>query len=459
MKYEDKVDLYDDEGNLLAKEIPIEALHPYRNPYMGEIYRFVKRTSVIELEKIEDMLRAGRAGWSTIVGQDEIKMPWYGFDVELVDNAEYVADELIKLLQAKPDDGTEVRVLEGGTILVVQLSDEVLARSYDISPTLTRVATALSQVIAKIANLHPLEHPYKIGLLKAVLWGRYPQSTGTPPGHPVHPLLKLPTSLEGLGNGLKSLMINHIAALADMRTMWALALGTILEQGAAAEMGYNVGWFERYMLLTAAYQGFNANSLVLDLIKENSKGTVGDVMAGMLQKALEHGVIVRKGDKYPWVLPSGAVMWAAPDLILWNAYSIAGLTAAAIVNCAAARAVQGAASVCAFYPDMLIWETCGLPDPDAGRILGCGQGYVFYTHGLYGGAAPGAFSCDHVIVKNTSGFLTPISAACACLDAGTQIFKVTTTSGLYFTLAQEFPIFREPMKRVAEAAEKIKSEI
>lgn len=459
MKYKDKVDLYSDEGQILVKDIPIEALHPYRNAYMGEIYTFFKRTSVADLAKIEALLREGKAGWSTIVGQDEIKMPWYGFEVPIVENAEYIADELKKMLQIKEGDDTVVMPVEGGNKLLIQLPRKALELSADYSPVFTQVAVGVGQIIAKLAKLDPLKNSYKLGLLKNVLQGRYPQTVSTPPGNPIAPLLKLPTVVEGLGIGLKEIMINHIAALGNLRTMWALALGTIIEQGAAAEMGNTTGWYERNMLLTSAYQGFNANNLVLDYIKKNAKGTVGDVMTDLMQRALDDGIVIQKGDKYPWVQPSGNILWSTPDPPMWNAYSTAALTAAAIVNAGAARAVQTVASVMAFFPDMLSWEACGLPDPDSGRIMGTGQGYGFYTHGLYGGAAPGAFSCGHVITRNTSGFLTPIAAACACLDAGTQIFKVSTTSGAYLSLAETFPLFKDPLVKVAEAAEKIKDSI
>ncbi|MBI4813642.1 MAG: hypothetical protein HY802_04845, partial [Methanobacterium sp.] len=36
-KFEDKVDLYDDRGNLVEAEVPIEALSPLRNPAIKAI--------------------------------------------------------------------------------------------------------------------------------------------------------------------------------------------------------------------------------------------------------------------------------------------------------------------------------------------------------------------------------------------------------------------------------------
>jgi len=318
---------------------------------------------------------------------------------------------------------------------------------------------ALGQIIAKMANLNPLDSPYKLGLLKDCLMGRYPQTISYQPGNPVSTLLKAPSALEGLGTGLKSMMINHLVALGNNRTLEAAALATIIEQGAAWEMGNSVGWYERYQLLGSAYQGYNANNLVLDLVKENAKGTVYDVVLSIMDRAISDGVIKQKGKEFPYVSPSGQIIYSVEDNPLWNAYICAALMAACIINSGASRAVQMASAVLAYFPDMMAFEGGGLPDPDSGRVMGTGVGYGFYTHGLYGGAGPGAFPADHVITKHTSGFMIPCAVAAMCLDAGTQIFKPSTTSGLYYILGKELPVFQNPMRKLAEAAEEIKDKI
>ncbi|MDY7037163.1 MAG: methyl-coenzyme M reductase subunit beta [Thermodesulfobacteriota bacterium] len=460
MKYDDKVDLYSDEGKVLAEDIPIEALNPLKNPYMGEVYVTLKKTVLVDLKKMQDMLRNGEAGWATLVGQDEVKMPWYGFEVDLVENANEIADEVRKLIQINKDDDTKIMVLEDGNTLVILAPEERLRRSTGyISPYLT-VAGALGQIIAKMANLSPVENVHRLGLLKNCLFGRYPATIAPQPGNPVAPLLKFPMSLEGMGTAFKSMMINHIVALANNRTLHGAALATILEQGGEYECGDCVGWYERSQLLASAYQGFNANNLVLDLIKENRDGTAYDVLISMMTRAYEDGVIKKPDvEAYPYVQPSGYVLWNTSDYPIWNAYTNAAMLAGVCVNTGASRSVQTASAVLGYLPDMLGFEAGGLPDPDSGRLMGTGLGFQFYTHGIYGGAGPGAFTMDHAIARSTSGYLTPCIVAGMCLDAGTQIFKPTTTSGLYYVLADNLPVFKDPMRQVAEAAENIKKDL
>ncbi|MDY6966508.1 MAG: methyl-coenzyme M reductase subunit beta [Halobacteriota archaeon] len=459
MKFEDTVDLYSDEGKVLAEDVPIEALSPLRNPYMQDMYVAMKKTVIIDLKKLEIILDEGRAGWATLVGQDEVKMPWYGFKVSLVENAEDIAKELKKLIQVKEGDDTKILMFEEGNTIVTQISEKILRISADYSPAFTMVCVALGQIIAKMADLYPLESPYKLAFLKNCLQGRYPQTTSPQPGNPVTPLLKYPTNLEGFGTGLESIMINHLVALANNRTLHAVSLATMLEQGAEYEIGDCIGWYERNQLLAAAYQGFNANNLVLDLVKENHDGTVHDVIASLMRRAYEDGVIVKPENKYPYVQPSGYILWKTSDNPTWNAYACAGLLAATIINAGAARSAPTGITALAYFPDMLAFESGGLPDPDSGRTMGTGVGYQFYTHGIYGGAGPGAFTLEHVITRSNSGFVTPCATAAMCLDAGTQIFKPSTTSGLYYILADHLPIFKNPMEGVAEAAEEIKGEI
>lgn len=460
MKYEDKVDLYSDEGKVLAENVPIEALSPLKNPYMGDIYVTLKKTVLVDLRKLQEMLREGKAGWGTLVGQDEVKMPWYGFEVDLVENADEIAEEIKKLIQIKEGDGTTTMVLEDGNTMIVLASEEMLRRSTGYIAPFLSVAGAIAQTIAKMANLSPTENVHRLGLLKNCLFGRYPATTSPQPGNPVSPLLKYPMTLEGMGTAFKSMMINHIVALANNRTLHGAALATILEQGGEYEGGDCVGWYERSQLLAAAYQGFNANNFVLDLIKDNKNGTAYDVLICMMERAYEDGVI-KKPDKqsYPYVQPSGYVLWETTDYPLWNAYTTASMLAGVCVNTGASRSVQTASAVLGYLPDMLAFEAGGLPDPDSGRLMGTGLGFQFYTHGIYGGAGPGAFTMDHAIARSTSGFLTPCIVAGMCLDAGTQIFKPTTTSGLYYLLADHLPIFKDPMKQVAEAAENIKGDL
>ena len=74
MKYKDKLDLYSDEGKVLAEGIPVEALSPLRNPYMGEIYVTMKKTVVVDLKKLERMIQEGEDGWEKMVPKEIAKL-------------------------------------------------------------------------------------------------------------------------------------------------------------------------------------------------------------------------------------------------------------------------------------------------------------------------------------------------------------------------------------------------
>lgn len=455
MKVETKkgtVDLYDDLGNCLASNIPLRALSPLYNPYMREVLDLFKRLAVIDLGKLENLMKKGMAGWETAVGQDENKMPWYGRDLPLVDRAKEIT-ERIKAKIEKHGDG-EPLVEGAGRYIIVKVPRRMMEISASRDPALTWTAVALCQAVAETFNMTPETDPDGCNMLKGAVFGRYPQSPEFSPGGPVSTFLKQSNTVDGLGSGFKAIMVNHLVALCNKRTMDGVALATILEQAAQWEMGNALGWFERYQLLGSAYQGFNAHNLVLDLVKENREGTIGDVAYSVVRRALEDGVI-----KVRRTLPSGYKIYSTSDYPLWNAYTCAAVLAAVIVNVGASRAAQSVSTVVGYFGDLLLMETGGLPDPDAGRVEGTGQGFAFYTHSIYGGAGPGAYTLDHVIPRHGSGFVGPCIVAGMCLDSGTQLFSPEMTSASYFKIREKLPLLHEPLKKVAEAAERIKSEV
>jgi len=59
-KFEDKVDLYDDRGNLVEEDVPIEALSPLWNPAIRRIVQGIKRTVAVNLEGIENQHKRWR---------------------------------------------------------------------------------------------------------------------------------------------------------------------------------------------------------------------------------------------------------------------------------------------------------------------------------------------------------------------------------------------------------------
>ncbi|MHA1130747.1 MAG: coenzyme-B sulfoethylthiotransferase subunit beta, partial [Candidatus Helarchaeota archaeon] len=263
---------------------------------------------------------------------------------------------------------------------------------------------------------------------------------------------------EGLGTGFKTVTINHLVALAEKRTFDAVVFTSILEQASQFEMGNALGWFERYNLLGLAYQGLNGDRVLFDLIEQNKEGTVGDVVSSLIQIGLEDGVI-KTGRGFPHKLFSGYRMYSTKDYPLWNAYTCAGLLAASIINVGASRAAQSVASVFSGFSDLCMFESGGLPDPDCGRIMGVGLGLTKYTHNEGGIGGIGTLTLDHNLIRHGSGFISPCLAAAMCLDSGTQLTRAEVTSAIYFRVKEVLPLLSDPLKKVVEAAEEIKSSI
>jgi methyl-coenzyme M reductase beta subunit len=457
----DVVDIYTDENECIGTNIPVKAFSPLYNPYIGQIIRLIKRTAFVSLEQLQQNYQKGRYGETTALRKDEIQMEQYIRKWNILKNASEIAERLQEKISINPnfvDDGggAEVRVLMDGKLLMVTLPERRIYLAASEAPLYTVTGVALAQVITELFDVNIERDADGCALIKTGIFGRYPQTREFGSNSPIFAFMGAPQAEEGIGTQYRSMMINHLAALANNRTFDAVALASILEQAGQFEMANALGWFERYHLLGMVYQGFNANNMVMDLIKENAEGTVGDVVQSVIKRGLKDGLLYLKSKEYPTVQPSGYKMYSTRDYPLWNAYGVAGALAASIVNVGASRACQGVSAAISMYSDMLSFASGGLPDPDAGRLMGTALGFSFYTHSIYGGAGPGAFTMDHVITRHTSGFLTPCVAAAMCLDAGTQIFAPKITSSNYFKLRKEIPLLAEPHRKVAEAAISIK---
>lgn len=449
LENKDTVDIYDDRSELVGENISIEAFVPFRNPYMKKVLDFFKRTAIVDLSILEECLSSGRAGWATTVGKDEIKMPWYGRDLPVVENAGEIAGRIRDIIGRYGDGEEVVESISEGRIFV-RIPKEIMEASASRDPTLTWTTMALAQAMSETFDINAENDPDGCNMLNAAIYGRYPQSPEIHSGGPVSGFLKQSNTIDGLGSGYKGIRINDMAALANKRTMDAVALTTILQQGAQWEMGNALGWFERYQLLASAYQGFNANNLVLEFVKENNDGTIGDVALSTVRRAVEDGVIrVRE------TFPSGYKIYGTDDYSLWNAYSCAGALAAVIVNVGASRAAQSASTVLAYFGDQLVFETGGLSDPDAGRMAGTGISFAFYTHSIYGGAGPGAYTLDHVIPRHTSGLFGPAVVASMCLDSGTQLFSPEMTSKGLFEIGKKTSLLHDPIRKTAESTKEM----
>ena len=438
-KYKDVIDLYDDRGKRIAKDIPLEAISPLRNAAIQKIASLTKRTVAVSLAGIENALRTGKmAGDSTQIRGKEI-------DIPLVQSAEKIAARIKEMVQVYDGDDTIVEVKSGGKNLVVVAPTQRLAAGVEYTTGFTVTAAATVQAIIDEFNI-PM---YKANMVKGAVWGRYPQ-TVTFTGSNVRSILEVPQNNEGAGYALRNIMANHVVALVNRNAMQGVALSAIFEQLGSYEMGDAVGPFERGALLALAYEGLNANNMLYSIVKKNGKtGTVGTVIESLLERAIEDGVIRVKE-----TLPSGYKVYTTDDMPLWNAYAATGQVAAVMVNVGAARAAQGVPATILYYNDILEHET-GLPSADYGRSMGVCVGMSFFSHSIYGGGGPGLFHGNHVVTRHSKGVLIPAVTAANCLDGGTQTFSAEATSGLFKEVFGGVEEFRTPMQFVGKEAKKV----
>ena len=440
-KYEDKIDLYDDYGKRIAKDVPLEAISPLRNKAIQKIADLTKRTIAVSLAGIEKALATGAIAGNIIQGK-EIQVP-------LVKDAEALAKCIKSMVQVVDGDETSVTVMNGGKSLVDIVPEARADVGVEYTTGFTTVAAAVTEAIISKYKV-PM---YKANMVKAAVWGKYPQTINFV-GSNIKTILEVPQMNEGAGFALRNIMSNHVVALVKRNAMQGVALSALFETTAAYEMGDAVGPFERQHLLSLAYQGLNANNLVYSLVKKNGKtGTVGTVIESLMERAIEDGVIRVKE-----VLPSGYKVYTTDDLPKWNAYAAAGEVAAVMVNVGAARAAQGVPSTVLYYNDLLEHES-GLPGVDYGRAEGVGVGMSFFSHSIYGGGGPGLFHGNHVVTRHAKGTLIPAVTAGNCLDGGTQFFSAEATSGLFKEVFGNMPEFNTPLQFVGAEAKKIKNKI
>ncbi|MDI6723741.1 MAG: coenzyme-B sulfoethylthiotransferase subunit beta [Methanobacterium sp.] len=440
--YEDRIDLYGVDGKLLEENVPLEAVSPMVNPTIEKIVHEVKRSVAVNLAGIESALEnAAYGGKANFVPGRELKLP-------IVENVDVISEKIRKMIQVSEDDDFNIKLINDGSQMLVQMPTQRMTMAADYTVSTLVAGGAVVQAIIDTFDVGKYDAP----AVKTAVLGRYPQTVDFT-GANVSALLGPPVMLEGLGYGLRNIMANHVVAITKKNTLNAVALSSILEHTSAFETGDALGAFERFHLLGMAYQGLNANNLVFDLVKENGKGTVGTVVASVVERALDDGVI-----KVAKTMPSGFKMYEPNDWALWNAYAASGLIASVIVNIGAARAAQGVPSTLLYYNDILEYET-SLPGVDYGRVEGTGVGMSFFSHSIYGGGSPGTFHGNHVVTRHSKGFVVPCAAASMCLDAGTQMFSVESTSGLMGTVYGDIEYFKEPIKYVADGAREVKDKL
>ncbi|MCP8308055.1 MAG: coenzyme-B sulfoethylthiotransferase subunit beta [archaeon] len=441
-KYSDRVDIYDDRGKIVERNVPIEALSPLMNPAIKKIMNLIERSAVVRLDALQKALETGEVGGEhcSIPGR-EIKLP-------ILENVDALVDLLEKYIRVKPGDDTEITKIQAGKQLLVKIPTLRIESGVEYTGAFTATAAALCQALVDVFKLNI----WDADIVHAAVWGRYPQSVN-PMGAYVSTLLSVPQMNEGMGYALRNIPCAHIALITRKNALNAAALSSILEQTAMFEMGDAIGSFERFHLLGLAYQGLNADNLVYDLVRENGKtGTVGTVVGSTVKRAIEDNLVrpLEKREEY--------VVYTTDDMPKWNSYTCAGMLAATMISSGSARAMQHAPSVMLYFTDLIEHET-GLPGPDFGRIGMTSIEMSFFSHSIYGGGNPAVFHGNHIVTRHSKGFAIPCIAAAVALDAGTVYYTPEKISGMVGEILSEIPELREPLKYVAEATAMIKGKI
>ncbi len=431
----DTIDLYSDRGAKLKAGVDLGAVSPLRNKAIKKIIHDTKRTAAVDLAGIEKALATGKyGGKGRQVSGRTLKL-------DVVKNADSIVKKVAALVQVDNGDDTNVKALNGGKQMLVQVPSSRIEAGAEYVASLTCASMATIQAMIETFDLNMFNVPET----KAAIMGQYPQTMDLAGGN-VKSILEIPQKDEGLGHSLRNIMANHLAAVTKKNAMNTAALSGIYEQAGVFEMGNALGMFERNQLLGLAYQNLNANNLVYGTTKANgATGTIGTVMHSIVERAIEDGVIAVEKK-----MGSGYKCYKANDVSMWNAYCAAGTLAANLVNCGAGRSPQHTSSTLLYFNDMVEKET-GLPGCDWGKVQGTAVGFSFFSHSIYGGGGPGVFNGNHVVTRHSRGFAIPCVAASVSLDAGVQMFTPEMTSGLVGEVFGSVEEFREPIKAVAGA--------
>jgi len=431
----DKIDLYSDRGAKLKSGVALADISPLRNKAIKKIIHDTKRTAAVDLAGIEKALATGKYG-----GKGR-QVSGRTMKLDVVKNADSIVKRVAELVQVDKGDDTNVKSLNGGKQMLVQVPSSRIEAGAEYVSSLTCASMATLQAMIETFNLNMFNVPET----KAAIMGQYPQTMDLAGGN-VKSILEIPQKDEGLGHSLRNIMANHLAAVTKKNAMNTAALSGIYEQAGVFEMGNALGMFERNQLLGLAYQNLNANNLVYSTTKANgATGTIGTVVHSIVERGIADGVIA--ADKK---FSSGYTCYKANDVSLWNAYCAAGTLAANLVNCGAGRSPQHTSSTLLYFNDLIEKET-GLPGCDWGKVQGTAVGFSFFSHSIYGGGGPGVFNGNHVVTRHSRGFAIPCVAASVSLDAGVQMFTPEMTSGLVGEVFGSVAEFREPIKAVAGA--------
>jgi len=201
--YEDRIDLYGVNGNLLEENVPLEAVSPMLNPTIEKIVQELKRSVAVNLSGIETALeKAAFGGKSIFVPGIELKLP------PLIENVDIISEKVRKMIHVDREDDFNIKLINNGSQMLVQMPSQrmKMAADYTVS-TLVAGGTVIQTIIDTFGV-----DKFDASAVKTAVLGRYPQSVDFM-GANVTALLGPPVMFEGLGYGLRNIMANHVVAI------------------------------------------------------------------------------------------------------------------------------------------------------------------------------------------------------------------------------------------------------
>ena len=431
-KYNDVIDLYDDNGKLLKSNVALEKISPLINPAVKKIIDDTKRTVAVNIGGMQEALKTGKIGkHQQILGRE--------LNLDLVGRIDKIEAKIKKYVSVQDGDDTEIKRFNGGKLLLVKVPSARIASAATYDAALTSVAAATTYAVVEEFNVDM----FNANTVKAATFGTYPVTMDMS-GGACSMIMSIPQNNESLGYALRNIPANQSVMMTHRNAMQGAALAATFEQAGQFEMGSAIGPFERAQLLLYAYQGLNANNIVYDLVKKNGQsGTVGTVVQSLVERAVEDRVITQGSGSNTFKA------YEVKDPMMWNAYASAGTLAATMVNCGAGRFAQAVSSTLLYFNDLLEHET-GLPGSDFGRTMGVAVGFSFFSHSIYGGGGPGIFNGNHVVTRHAAGTGMPCIVAACALDAGTQMFSPEGTAKIYGETFGSIEEFSHPLQAIAK---------
>jgi len=177
----DTIDLYSDRGAKLKAGVDLGAISPLRNKAIKKIIHDTKRTAAVDLAGIEKALAAGRFG-----GKGR-HVPAKAMNFDVVKNADKIVAKVADLVKVDAGDDTNVKSLNGGKQMLVQVPSARIEAGAEYVSSLTCASMGTIQAMIDTFDLNMFNVPE----VKAAIMGQYPQTMDLAGGN-VKSILEIP---------------------------------------------------------------------------------------------------------------------------------------------------------------------------------------------------------------------------------------------------------------------------